>query len=502
MNKKISGAAMRAVSGTTVGEVADATMDKGRPQGSRHASRQTPLRSPSSLLLWRTSILAILLLALLLAFPLTASAQTLPTVASSGRIYGQLRDGTKRNAPVAGQSVTLQGAQGGNTGDLETTTTDAHGMYSFGGLSTDKTISYAVYTLYQKAQYVSGLVDLSSRPQQQVDLTVYDATTSVAKIAIVQANILIDKADPQHGLLTITESFYFENLGLTTYVGSVAANGQKPNALLFSLPPGAQQVSLKAGFDGYQQAQVNNGFASTAAVPPGLSQFAFSFQVSYSATHYDFSYTVLYPIVSLSVLLPLDYHASSAALLPQGTVNTNGQVYQQLSAQQLLANARVHVELDGLPVTTTASGRPVLGLDLSWLIWIVLAMLAIVGITWYLATRARRSTGKTRTVRPPTRASSSRKAPVQAKATNGAKAAREKQAAPSEEEQTLQVSLLAELLALDKAYEAGTIKKAAYDERRSRLKARLRAVMSAEQDEQTANASGTKKASKSGAKKA
>ncbi len=462
-------------------------------------------RPPSLLQFRNASILVALLLTAILAFPLPASAQTFHTLVGNGHIYGQLRDGTKRNAPVAGQSVMLQGAQGGNTGDIETTTTNAQGMYSFGGLSTDKTISYAVYTLYQKAQYVSSLIDLSSKPQQQVNLTVYDATTSAAKIAIVQANILIYKADAQHGLLTISESFYFENLGLTTYVGSVVVNGQKPDTLLFSLPPGAQQVSLKAGFDGYQQVQVNNGFASTAAVPPGLSQFAFSFQVSYTGTHYDFSYTVLYPTVSLSALFPLDYHATSAALFPQGTVNTNGQVYQQLAAQQLLANAQVHIELDGLPTTTTASGRPVLGPDLSWLIWIVLAMLAIVGITWYLAARARRRANKKHIARPTTRVGASRKASKtlsQAKAANGAKAAREKQTAPPEEEQSLQASLLAELLALDKAYEAGTIKKAVYEERRSRLKARLRAVMSAEKEEQNASGATTKKMSKSGSKKA
>lgn len=456
----------------------------------------------------------------LFAFPSIASAQTyhashaLQAQEGTGRVYGQLRDGTKRNAPIAGQSVTLQVAQGGNTGDLATTTTNAQGMYSFDGLSTDKTVNYAVYTLYQKAQYVSGLIDLSSKPQQQINLTVYDATTSTAKIAIVQANILIDNADPQHGLLTITENFFFENLGLTTYVGSLPASGQKPNTLTFSLPAGAQQVSLKAGFDGYQQAQVKNGFASTAAIPPGLSQFAFSFQVPYSSTHYDFSYTVLYPSVSLSVLLPLDYHATSAALLPEGTTSTNGQVYQELAAQRLLVNAQVHVELDGLPASTAGSSTSETGLNLPWLIWIIVAMLAIIGLTWYLAARVRPRSGKARKVGQP--GQKARVAPTlnQQEHKNGSKpgqassGTKARRAAPADDEtQAVQESLLAELLALDKAYEAGTIKKAAYDEQRARLKARLRPLMSAEQDEQpsptaaVARAAGAKKAVRRGGKR-
>jgi hypothetical protein len=472
-------------------------------------------------LLSRAGIIAILLLAVLglalLAFPSIASAQTFHAshaLAGNGRIYGQLRDGTKRNTPVAGQSVTLQIAQGGNTSDLATTTTNAQGMYAFDGLSTDKTVNYAVYTLYQKAQYVSNLIDLSSKPQQQVNLTVYDATTSTARIAIVQANVLIDKADPQHGLLTITENFFFENLGLTTYAGSLPANGQKAGALMFSLPRGAQQVSLKNGFDGYQQAQVTGGFATTAAVPPGLSQFAFSFQVPYNATHYDFSYTIFYPTVSLSVLLPLDYHATSAALQPQGTTTASGQVYQELAAQQLLPGAQVHVELDGLPASTASSSTSGGGLSLSWLIWLILAMLAIAGLTWYLAARVRRRPGKARKAgqsRQKARAASMLNQPVDK---NGSKSARAsggtevERAAPTDDEtQSLQESLLAELLALDKAYEAGTIKKAVYEEQRARLKSHLRALLSEEQDEQPrpaaagARATGAKKRRSEAAKK-
>jgi len=39
-------------------------------------------------------------------------------------------------------------------------------------------------------------------------------------------------------------------------------------------------------------------------------------------------------------------------------------------------------------------------------------------------------------------------------------------------------ALLQELLELDKAYEAGTMKKAVYQERRAKIKAQLRALMS------------------------
>lgn len=412
-------------------------------------------------------ILALLALSLtLLAFPLTASARPM---AGNGHIYGQLLNGSRHNAPVAGQRVILQMAQGGNASDLFALTTDAQGRFSFDNLNTDKTINYAVYTLYQRAQYYTDLIDLSSKPVDKVNLTVYDATTSTSNLAVAQANVLIDKADAQHGLVTITESYFIENLGLTTYVGSLQAKGQMPNALRFSLPGGARQLSLKGGFDGYNIVQVNAGFATDAAVPPGLSQFAFSFQVPYNASHYDFGYTVVYPTVDLAVLLPLNYHASSATLTPKGAVTVSGQTYQELSAQKMLAGAQVHVELDGLPATVPDAPVTSSNVNPTWLIYAGLVMLVIVGITLYFAMRARRARKAVLS-----RQKDRQKAPGKASPTA-------RNAGSSEPlstiEKDVQDALLADLLALDKAFEAGTIKKAEYDEQRATVKAQLRAVM-------------------------
>src|SRR5437879_8589404 len=110
--------------------------------------------------------------------------------ASTGRIFGQLLNGTHKNAPVAGQSVTLQMAQGNTAKDLTSVTTDAQGSYVFPNLATDKTISYALYIRYQGAQYSSAIVTLDTKPAQQLNLTVYDATNSTANIAVVRATLL------------------------------------------------------------------------------------------------------------------------------------------------------------------------------------------------------------------------------------------------------------------------------------------------------------------------
>src|SRR6266699_2249460 len=130
----------------------------------------------------------------------------------AGRIYGQLLDGSAKNAPVVGQRVTLQMAQGNNARDLSSVATDGRGSFSFAGLATDKTISYAVYMRYQGAHYTSAVISLDTKPVQQVNLTVYEATKSMANIAIVRATILLRAPDRQTGIVPVSELFIFRNL--------------------------------------------------------------------------------------------------------------------------------------------------------------------------------------------------------------------------------------------------------------------------------------------------
>jgi hypothetical protein len=372
---------------------------------------------------------------------------------------------------VANQSVTLHMAQGNNSRDLITLTTDAQGRYSFSALESDSSVQYAVYTLYQGAQYLTNLIDLSKNADQQVNLTIYDATTSTTNLAVVQASILLDKPNAQGGLLTVSEDFYFENLGLTTYVGSLDASHGKPNALLFSLPSNARFLTLDDSFNGYNSIQVNTGFASNAAVPPGTSRFSFSFQVPYSSTNYQFSYQAVYPTVVLSVLTPLNILTTPQGLTSQGPSNTQSGTYQLFKTQTLGAGKSVSLQLAGLPTPTKAvpsQEQTAINPGLIWLVVLLILLMALAGIGGYLYNTRRR------------RASSTKKKKAQI-GKNVAPAARKKTSVSKED-------LLQDMLKLDKAYEAGTLKKAAYQEQRARLKARLRNLMSEEPE--TARSSG------------
>ena len=414
------------------------------------------------------SIFMLCILASFLFLPLSVSAHTL---ANNGRITGQLLDGTKKNAPLAGQQVTLQEAQGANSRDLSTVTSDTHGNYSFANLSTDKTISYAVYKQYQGAQYVSDVVTFANNPTQQVNLTVYDATTSTAKIAILQNTILMHQPDAQKGTISVSEILSFRNLDSHTYVGSFDTSKGKPNTLRFSLPGNARNLTLGTGFDGYHTAQVDLGFATDAALPPGITQFSFSYQIAYSAATYDFRYVNVYPTVDLSLLIPPSLQVDPGFLTNAGITNSGNDSYRLYKAEALLANDEVHASLAGLPTqNSSTSAGTILNTNIIWLIVGVLILLAIIAIIGYLTNlRGRKRAATTRN---------------RGKQATSATNVRTKQSAKVHKEvvsatpKDREDALLQELLSLDKAYESGKLSKAAYNERRAKAKARLRSIMS------------------------
>jgi hypothetical protein len=383
--------------------------------------------------------------------------------ASNGSISGQLLDGTSKNAPLANQTVTLQVAQGNDAKDAGTAKTDSQGNFSFSNLSTDKTLSYAVYIRYQGAQYISSVVSLDTNPIQKLNLTVYEATQNSQNIAIVQANVLIREPDVQRGVLTVSEVFALQNLNNRAYVGSFDASKGKPNALRFTLPQGAKNVALGKGFNGYHVIQVDRGFASDAALLPGSNEFSFSFELPYTTTTYDFQYETIYPTVQLSFLVDPNLRASTNTLKSSGVVEANNHSYLVFKGTVLPARQQITLHLEGLPQSKNASA-PSFNATSIWLIVGGVLLCALGALTWFLYFSRRRNAFRLATSK---RSSQKARASIPVV---------KRQSAPSREER--QEKLLQDLLELDKDYEAGRLSKAVYEERRGKTKARLRTIMS------------------------
>jgi hypothetical protein len=364
--------------------------------------------------------------------------------------------------------------------------TDSAGHYAFTGLDTDPAISYVLYANYQGAQYTGSVLTLNSKPVQQSDLHVYEATTSTKNIAVTQATVLMQQPDTANGTITVSEEFTFQNLNMKTYVGSLNASAGKPNALLFSLPSGVHNITLGNGFEGYQVIQVNNGFASNAALMPGPNDFSFSYQIAYTAPNYLFSYQTQHPTVQMNFLVDPVLHATSGALNSVGMINASNHSYHSFNtATGLVAQSTINITLDGLPAPQSASSTsPSFNSTWTWLIAALIVMVAVLVLTGFLY-RSRQRKGAS-SLRQTRRAQAAEEpAPMQSVLPEIVPAAHiAKKTAQDEESwsprEKQESTLLHALLALDKSYAAGSLEKTDYEEQRASLKARLRSLMSEE----------------------
>jgi hypothetical protein len=299
---------------------------------------------------WRIS-LSSLLAGLWLVAGFTFAPTALGQARTAGTVSGVVVNGS---SPVSGLAVTLQAVVSGTAKDAATTTSDQLGRFSFSGLDTTGLTSYAVYTHYQGGVFETPAITFTSGPSTTVTLQVFPTSSSDSSIQVASTTLLFSTPNQALGLLPVGVLMTMENSGTTAYVARVGpANGQPTNLLRFYLPPGAQDLTLGAGFSGLQVVQVDTGFGVTATLPPGRSAFAFAYNVPYSGTRSTFPFKAEYPSLNVVALIPPALQITGmggASLQVKPLVKANGATYQVLSGENLHAGAQVSFGLGRLPL--------------------------------------------------------------------------------------------------------------------------------------------------------
>jgi hypothetical protein len=388
----------------------------------------------------------------------SASAHAWSRMDTAGSITGTVVNGTHGNAAVADAPVTLQAVVLTKAKDVATATTDAQGRFHFAGLDTSGATAYAVYTHYQGGLFTAPAVRFDSGPAQVTTLTVYGVTASDAALHVVNATILVSKPNQAKGLLPVGEFVTFENRGNTAYVGTTAAaNGLPMNLLRFSLPSGASNLTLGAGFANTQVIQVPTGFGAAATLPPGQSAFAFAFDVPYSGTTATFAYKAEYLSDHVVVLLQPNVHVAPRDFTAMPAITASRQRYQVLARSSVPGNAQLTFGISGLPLP---GEDPDLDFRLLALLGVAL-LIALGGLVWAYLRRGTLARASFAAAGPIGR---SRQLPVR-----GGRAEQQR--------------LLTELLGLERLHDGGTIDEATYERRRADTRALLRPLVIASERE-------------------
>ena len=320
-------------------------------------------------------------LVLAFAFVSLAPAADAHTAATAS-ITGVVVNGTHQNTHLAGQKVILQRTDGSSTSDIATAVTDGNGGFTFGNLPVDANVMYAAYTTFQRGLFSSQTVKLDSDTPAVLQLTVYDTTNDDANLRVSVATLLVHQPRAVNGLIGIGEIITIENPGATAFVGTLTGDASKPMRLLrFATPPNASDLSLGIGFDGSQVVTTDKGFGSTATVPPGTTDFAFSIDIPYTETSAELSFKPVYSATRIVVLVPPDMFVDGRDFAAQGVIESLGSRYQVFTVGNVAADKQDSLRLTGLP---QAGEKSYLDARALTIFALILALLALAALLLYV----------------------------------------------------------------------------------------------------------------------
>jgi hypothetical protein len=218
---------------------------------------------------------------------------------------------------------------------------------------------------------------------------------------------------------------------------------------------------LGIGFDGSQVVTTDRGFGSTATVPPGTTDFAFSIDIPYTGTAADVSFKPVYPATRVVVLVPPDMFVDGRDFAAQGVIESLGSRYQVFTIGNVAADKQDSLRITGLP---QAGEKNYLDARALTIFALVLALLALAALLLYLR---RGNIGAALGL-----------IPINKPASDVAAAAQVTEADKVEAGE--QQRLLNELLSLERAHGIGKLTDAEYRQRDRAVRQQLRELLASE----------------------
>ncbi|MFQ5706030.1 MAG: hypothetical protein ACE5HO_01190 [bacterium] len=348
-----------------------------------------------------------------------------------GTLFGFIYNGSKATdaAPkvgLANQEVVIYKYLDGQTeeGTRAHTTTDSRGRFAFKNLEVGKRFAYYPATVVGGIEYYGDVVTLTPDTlNRRSDITTFEPSASDSSISVVTQHIIVT---PGAGVLQVKEIAVFSNRGRHTYVGSVPAGQPGKNIVLrMDLPDNAKDVQFGGDLMACCAMVSGNHIFDTMEFKPGVRQEVVSYLLPYKGQSTSVVKKVAYPTAAIDVFLPENLGALQAqGFVSQGSFQIRGENYTRYTAAGF-ARGRV--------LTLTFGGLPAAPADWRWLPPVVLGLLLVVGFTTYHLRRRAQSTAQQIT----------------------------DETAASEVDPERQ-RLLAEILQLDEAYEAGEIDENTY----------------------------------------
>ena len=266
-------------------------------------------------------------------------------------LAGTLENGTA-NALFAPElvPVILRTFEGPVQLETHTTQPAADGRFEFPGVSPSTERTYFLSADYQGAGY--SATRSGEQMTEPVTLTVYEATTDQAALAVTSHTIIITGADPDQRVAEVLERVSLANTTDRTFVANLDAPGM-PNLLRFALPPNPHNLDVRSNLVGGDVLEVDLGFAITTPIPPSGAtphQFEFVYRVPYQGSAIDMSRTIRFGAERYQVVAPDQVATlSSPQLADLGAVSIGGRELRLLEGAGFAPGSRLELFVSGLP---------------------------------------------------------------------------------------------------------------------------------------------------------
>ena len=381
------------------------------------------------------------------ATPGTTPAVSLDKITISGKITNSSSGG----ALPEEMKVTLLAYKGMEPAFELTSEPDQDGVYRFEDVDYQSDYVYIARVDIDQMSYNSDILHGADVTGEQAELPVqiYDVSTDASVLKADRLHVFFDFTQP--GKVQVVQLFIISNP--TDLV--IAATDPTTPVLTFDLPEGALNLQFEDGAIGDRYVSTATGFGDTMSVPPGEGQhqILFSYELPYDRK-LDLQLTTPMSVEAAIIMVPQDnVRLQSEQLADAGERSVQGMSFQMYQATTALApNDTLQLNLSGRP---TLSGAPAEG-DQDDLVPLLIGagvFLVVLGGAAYWFLRQRNNLRQALETVP---------------------------VGGGMDEEESSDALLEAILALDDLFQSGQLPEAAYQERRSALKARLAFAMEQE----------------------
>lgn len=370
------------------------------------------------------------------AVEVAAEATEAPEQQVVGMVSGQIVSGSGGDAALAGLSVTLRILDTEGTETTMEATANDDGTFVFENVPVTRGLHYFVVTDYNGRTFTSEIAAAdTANPAMELPVTVYDTTDDAS---VIQMTGSVMQVFPDEGVAQVAQVINFTNTSDRVFVSGEQVSDGRATSLSITLPPGASLLDFGSDRQRYRLSPDASTILDTEPVFPGANHVVhLLYEIPFTDTA-TFEQTWQYAINGpVQVMVPTTLSVSSEQLQAQGTQQRAGMTLQSYAANLNLpagSQLRYQVAQAAAPIQLPANPVSLILIALG-----AISVVAAVALTLY---------GR-------------RTAPV----------------APVSDQSKLVDGLVVQIAELDAAFEAGKIKKAAYQRQRQQLKTRLAALL-------------------------